>query len=79
MKEKSAWQMYAKAMDINFEIANDVSKQIMEYEKNHKYDETINIYDYIDEKYHEYFDKSKKYLGIVTDWKNSSICNISFF
>ena len=69
MKEKSAWQMYAKAMDINFEIANDVSKQIMEYEKNHKYDETINIYDYIDEKYHEYFDKSKKYLGIVTDWK----------
>lgn len=74
MKVKAAWQMYAKSAEIPFEIANAVSKQIEEYETYVKYhsdenEEPPSVFDFIDEQYHETFQKSRKYLGIISDWK----------
>lgn len=74
MKAKSAWKMYAKAKNVEFELANEVSEQIEKYEnalKHAQEDETdeINVYDYVDEKYHEILKESENYLGIVSDFK----------
>ncbi len=74
MKAKSAWKMYARAKKIDFELANIVSEQIEKYEKallhaeEHEKDE-IKITDYVDEKYHQFLEESKNYLGIVSDCK----------
>jgi len=74
MKAKSAWKMYARAKNINFDLANIVSEQIEKYEKallhaeEHEKDE-IKITDYVDEEYHEFLEESKHYLGIVSDVK----------
>lgn len=74
MKAKSAWKMYAKAKDIDFDLANVVSDQIEKYENALKHaDEEdvdeISVYDYVDEKYHEILKDSENYLGIVGDVK----------
>jgi len=74
MKAKSAWKMYAKAKDVNFDLANEVSEQIEKYENALKHadeDEVdeIDVYDYVDEKYHEILKDSENYLGIVGDVK----------
>lgn len=75
-KDKSAWKMYAKAKDIPFEISNEVSNQIEEYETALKYEDLedgeetqIDIKDFIDEKYHEMLEASKLYKNITTDRK----------
>ncbi len=74
MKAKSAWKMYAKAKEIDFDLANEVSEQIEKYENALKHAdeddvEDINIFDYIDEKYHEILKDSEKYLGLISDVK----------
>ena len=74
MKAKSAWNMYAKAKDIKFELAQAVSNQIEQYEKALKHAEEdeideINIFDYVDEQYHEILKDSEKYLGLISDVK----------
>jgi len=74
MKKKAAWKMYARAKNIEFELANNVSQQIEKYETALKHAsedeaEDINIYDYVDEQYHVLLRDSETYLGIVPDIK----------
>lgn len=71
-KKKSAFKMYAKSQDLDFNLANEISRQIEKYDEALKHAEDgddINIYDYVDEKYHSYIDESQKYWGIITDKK----------
>lgn len=67
LKFKAAWKMYARAYNVEPDIANEVSKQIDRYEtaKKHAEDgETVDIHKYIEPKYQELVDGCKKYLGI---------------
>lgn len=78
LKKKSAFKLYARAANLDYDIANEISKQIDKYEEAVKYaddddKDDINIYDYIDEKYKPYIDKSKKYWGVI-DHKNKAPC-----
>lgn len=74
LKAKSAFKWYAGANHIPFDIANNISKQIDEYEKDLKYAdeqdrEDINIYHYVAEEYHYLLDDSKKYRGVIESKK----------
>lgn len=78
LKKKSAFKLYARAANLDYEIANEISKQIDKYEEAVKYaddedKDDINIYDFIDEKYKPYIDQSKKYWGVI-DHKNKAPC-----
>ena len=72
MKPKSAWKMYCRAVDVDFEISNAISSKIDEYETDLKYwdeesgEEEPNIYDYIPDDLREAFDGSKEFLGLTT-------------
>lgn len=73
MQKSAAWKLYAKSQGINFEIANAVSSQIRNYEfavkhLNEEEAESVDIKDYIDDEFHEVYEKSKDYLGLVTSW-----------
>ena len=73
MLTSAAWKLYAKAQDIPFEIANEVSNQIKRYElavKHADEDEKddIDVYDYISPQYRDVFEGSKGYRGIVSSW-----------
>ncbi|MGV2887245.1 PHP domain-containing protein [Paenibacillus taichungensis] len=73
-KRKSGFKLYAKSQNLDFEIANEVSKQLEEYENDLKYAEDdeqdlIDVYDYVDEKYHHLIKESEKYTGIISDKK----------
>ena len=70
MKSSGAWKMYARANNINFEIANLISDQIKQYEESLKYaeeeeKENISVYNFIEEKYRNIYDGSLKYLNLV--------------
>lgn len=74
LRPKAAWKLYARAVNIDFDIANMVSGQIDNYENDLKHSDeeekdTINILDYIDKEYHQTYLDSEKYLGIVSDGK----------
>lgn len=76
LKKKSAFKLYARANNLNFEIANEISKQIEKYDEAVKYAEDdekddIDIYDYVDEKYRDYIENSKKYWGVISDKKKA--------
>lgn len=77
-KKKAALKLYAKAMNLDFSIANDISNQIgnydiaMQYAEDDEIDD-IDIYDFVDPKYESYINGSKKYWGIISDKKKSSI------
>lgn len=77
LKKKASFKMYARAMNMDFELANTISKQIEKYEEDVKNTEdeeekdNINIYDYVDEQYHSYLDQSKKYWGIIDNKKRA--------
>jgi len=69
----SAFKMYAKAKDVPFETANEISKQIKQYETDLKYaddedKDDIHLEDYIEEKYQQILEDSEKYLGIISSW-----------
>lgn len=72
---KSAFKMYARANDIDPQIANEVSKQIDKYEKALMYaeddeKEDINVYDYVDKDEFGYIiDGCQRYLGIIDNRK----------
>lgn len=73
MQKSAAWKLYAKSQGISFEIANAVSEQIKRYETAVKHapedeKDDINVFDYIDKDFHEIYEKSKDYLGLVTSW-----------
>ena len=70
LKRLSAWKMYCRANDVPFEIANELSDKLKEYELDYKHAEDdekddIKVENYIPEKYHEYLKASEKYLGMV--------------
>lgn len=83
LKKKSAFKMYAGANNIPFDIANDISKQIDEYDKDMKYAEEaereyIDVYDYVEEKYHYLLDDSQKYMGIISDFKKHPCAHLIY-
>ena len=73
MREKEAWKMYSRAENVPFDVANDVSSQIDEFEFAVKHkdedDDDPRMLDFIDEKYLEMVEKSSKYLGIYSNVK----------
>lgn len=76
LKKKSAFKLYARAANLNFEIANEISRQIDKYDEALKYadddeKEDISIYDYVDEQYKQYIEKSEKYWGIIDNKKKA--------
>lgn len=73
-KRKSGFKLYAKSQNLDFDIASEVSKQLEAYENDLKYAEDdeqdlIDVYDYVDEKYHHLIKESEKYTGIISDKK----------
>ena len=75
----SAFKMLARARDLDFETSNEVSKQIQNYEADVKYakennqddpdydvNDDVQIDSYVEDKYLDLIEDSKKYLGIVT-------------
>lgn len=75
-KKKSAFKLYARSQNMDFELANKISDQISKYDEALKYAddeerENINIYDYVDKQYHSYLDQSKEYWGIIMDKKKA--------
>lgn len=73
MQKSAAWKLYAKSQGIPFEIANAVSEQIKKYEAAVKHapedeKDDIDVFDYIDKDFHEIYEKSKDYLGLITSW-----------
>lgn len=73
MQKSAAWKLYAKSQGIPFEIANAVSEQIKKYENALKHAEedekdSIDVLDYIDKEFHDIYEKSKDYLGLITSW-----------
>lgn len=71
-KPKAAWKMFCRAVDVPFEVANEISAKINEYETDLKYwdedsgEEKPDVHDYIPEDLREYFDQSKEFLGIIS-------------
>ena len=78
-KTLSAFKLLARARDLDFETANAVAKQIQNYEMDVKHarennaddpdynvDDDIQIESYIEDKYLELIEESKKYKGIIT-------------
>jgi DNA polymerase III alpha subunit len=75
-KKKSAFKLYAKAKNLDFTIANEISKQLEKYDEAYKYAEDderedLDIYDYVEDKYHDYITQSKPYWGVVSDKKKA--------
>lgn len=75
-KKKSAFKLFARSQNMDFELANTISSQIADYEeavKNAEDDDKdqIDIYDFVDKKYFNYIEQSKKYWGIIMDKKKA--------
>lgn len=78
LKKKAAFKMYARAQDMDFDLANKISAQLSSYDeavKNASDDERndIDIYDYVSPEYKDYVEKSKAYWGII-DSKSKAPC-----
>ena len=79
-KTLSAFKLLARARNLDFEVANVVAKQIQNYELDVKHakennsddpdynvDDDVQIESYIEDKYLELIQESKKYKGIITN------------
>lgn len=82
-KKKSAFKLYARAKNMSATLANEITKQIEQYETDYKYADDddkkdINIYDYIDEQYHELVKESEKYWGIIADRKKAPSAHLLY-
>lgn len=79
-KTLSAFKLLARARNLDFDTANEVAKQIQNYEMDVKHarennaddpdydvDDDIKIENYIEGKYLELIEESKKYKGIITN------------
>lgn len=75
LKLKAAWKMYARASNVEPQLANHVSYLIGVYEKavTNADDEEISIEDYIPAEYLSLVKQSEKYLGIY-DIKKGHAC-----
>lgn len=72
-KQSAAWKLYAKSQNVSFETANEVSRQLKRYEEVYKLAEedekdTISVYDYVEPQFHEIYDHSIMYQGIIDSW-----------
>ena len=78
LQVSSAFKLYAKSQGLDFEIANEITGQIKDYEKALKHadddsKDSIDLYDFVNKKYKNYIDKSKKYRGIINS-KSQAPC-----
>lgn len=78
LQVSSAFKLYAKSQGLDFEISNEITSQIKEYEKALKNAEddmkdSIDLYTFVDKKYKSYIDESKKYRGIINS-KSQAPC-----
>ena len=77
-KTSSAFKLLARARELDFDIANKISKQIQNYELDKKHalennaddpdyrvDEDVHITDYVEDEYLPLVEESKQYQGIV--------------
>ena len=76
LKKRSAFKIYAKAKNMDFELANTITNQIGKYEEAVKNapdesKDSIDIHDYIDAKYEEYLKQSEEYWGVISDKKKA--------
>lgn len=70
LKRLSAWKMYCRAANVEFEIANSISDNLKRYESDYKHAdederENINPYDYVPAEYRDILKKSESYLGMI--------------
>lgn len=70
LKRLSAWKMYCRATNVDFEIANKISDELKRYELDVKHAEederdTIDVFDYVPPEYHEQLRMSERYLGMI--------------
>ncbi len=70
LKRLSAWKMYCRAANVPFDEANEVSDMLKQYEMDVKHadedeKDSINVFDYVPEQYHEQLRMSEKYLGMI--------------
>lgn len=70
LKRLSAWKMYCRASNVPFEIANAISEQLKKYELDVKHadedeKDQIDVFEYVEPKYHEQLRMSEKYLGMI--------------
>lgn len=70
LKRLSAWKMYCRATNVEFEIANKISDELKRYELDVKHAEederdAINVFDYVPPEYHEQLRMSEQYLGMI--------------
>lgn len=79
VKTLSAFKLLARARDLDFDVANSVSKQIQSYELDVKHalennsddpdydvDDDVQIESYVDDQYLGLIEDSKQYKGIIT-------------
>lgn len=76
LKKKSAFKLYARAKNMDFDLANKISEQISQYDeavKNAPEEDknSIDLYDYVDKQYEEYIEQSKNYWGVIADKKKA--------
>lgn len=76
LKKKSAFKLYARAKNMNFDLANKISEQISQYDEAVKNasdedKDEIDIYDFVDKKYADYIEQSKNYWGVISDKKKA--------
>lgn len=74
-QKSAAWKLYAKAQEIPFEIANEISDQLKKYEmavkhakENDEDPEEVNVLDYIGAEFQDTYLNSKGYWGLITSW-----------
>jgi len=71
LQKSSAFKLYAKSQNVDFDTANIITDQIKKYEKDLKNAETkeekdaLDLKDYVDKRYHGHLDESEKYQGII--------------
>ena len=75
LKRLSAWKMYCRANDVDYDIANKISDSLKDYERDLKYakdesddeeeEEDVDVRDYVPAEYHEILAMSEKYMGMI--------------
>ena len=70
LKRLSAWKMYCRAAAVPFEEANAISDMLKKYDLDVKHadeddKDSIDVFEYVPEEYHEQLRMSEKYLGMI--------------
>lgn len=83
LKEKSAFKVYCKSKDVPFEIANEITKQLTEYENKLKYadeeeKEFIKVEQFVSEEYIGIYNESKRFQGLI-DSVSPSPCSFLLY